>query len=73
MGEVGSRAIGRVFLLIISCVAVEICRCILLKRIRHFECSAVYGGIYNICVTVRFGRGKGKGRVTVMSPCSLVA
>jgi len=71
-GEVGSRAIGRVSLLIISCVAVEIGRCILLKRIRHFECSAVYGGIY-IYATVRFGRGKGKGLVTVMPPCSLVA
>ena len=32
--EVGPRAIGRVSLLII-----------LLKRIRHFECSAVYVGI----------------------------
>ena len=34
----GSRAIGRVSLFIISCVAVEIGRCMLLKRICHFEC-----------------------------------
>jgi hypothetical protein len=34
----GSRAIGRVSLFIISCVAVEIGRCILLKRICYFEC-----------------------------------
>ena len=45
-GEVGSRAIGRVSLLIILFVALEIGRCILLKKIRHFECSAVYVGIY---------------------------
>jgi len=47
---VGSRAIGKVFLLIIFCVAIEIGRCILLKRSCHFECSAVYGGIYIIYV-----------------------
>jgi hypothetical protein len=67
---VGLRAICKVSLLIILFVALEIGRCILLKRIRHFECSAVYVGIY-ICAIVRFGRGKVKG--LVMPPCSWVA
>ena len=71
MGRCGSRAIGRVFLLIIFCVAVEIGRCILLKGpaiLNVALCMVVY-----ICVVVRFGRGRGKGRFTVMLAGSLVA
>jgi len=39
--EVGLLATGRVFLLIT-----------LLKRISHFECSAVYDGIYKYIIYV---------------------
>ena len=50
VGEVGSRAIGRVFLL----KRIREFG----KRIRHFECTSVYGGIY-MCY--------------LMQPCRLVA
>jgi len=44
-----------------------------IKRIREFGNRKLYDVYNNICATVRFGRGKGKGWLTVIPPCSLVA